>query len=208
MLEYFSSTHGARKGLADTALKTADSGYLTSKLADVAQNVVITMHDCGTTQGITKGVVYKGEEIERPFSESIRGRVSRNTITTITGEVIVEENEMITWEAGPQDRSAGRRQDHGPQPDDLPGRPGRLPALLRHGPGHRHPGRGRHGRRHHRRPVDRRAGHAAHDAHLPHRRRGQAARWKPATSSARKAGTVKLEQHQRRSSTTRANAWP
>ncbi len=54
VLEYFSSTHGARKGLADTALKTADSGYLTRKLADVAQNVVITMHDCGTTQGVTR----------------------------------------------------------------------------------------------------------------------------------------------------------
>src|SRR5262249_6809039 len=60
VLEYFSSTHGARKGLADTALKTADSGYLTRKLADVAQNVVITMHDCGTTQGVAKGIVYKG----------------------------------------------------------------------------------------------------------------------------------------------------
>jgi DNA-directed RNA polymerase subunit beta' len=99
VLEYFSSTHGARKGLADTALKTADSGYLTRKLADVAQNVVITMHDCGTTQGITKGVVYKGEEIERSLSEGIRGRVSRNNITTITGEVIVRENEMITWDS-------------------------------------------------------------------------------------------------------------
>jgi DNA-directed RNA polymerase subunit beta' len=98
VLEYFSSTHGARKGLADTALKTADSGYLTRKLADVAQNVVVTTEDCGTTQGVAKGVVYKGEEIERALSESIRGRVSRNTITTITGEVIVKENEMITWE--------------------------------------------------------------------------------------------------------------
>src|SRR6201993_124793 len=98
VLEYFSSTHGARKGLADTALKPADSGYLTRKLADVAQNVVVTMHDCGTTLGITKGVVYKGEEIERSLSEGIRGRVSRNNITTITGEVIVRENEMITWE--------------------------------------------------------------------------------------------------------------
>jgi DNA-directed RNA polymerase subunit beta' len=98
VLEYFSSTHGARKGLADTALKTADSGYLTRKLADVAQNVVVTLHDCGSTQGISKGVVYKGEEIERSLSESIRGRVSRNTITTITGEVIVRENEMITWD--------------------------------------------------------------------------------------------------------------
>jgi DNA-directed RNA polymerase subunit beta' len=98
VLEYFSSTHGARKGLADTALKTADSGYLTRKLADVAQNVVVTMHDCGTTQGITKGVVYKGEEIERSLSDSIRGRVSRNAITTITGEGIVKESEMITWD--------------------------------------------------------------------------------------------------------------
>ncbi len=98
VLEYFSSTHGARKGLADTALKTADSGYLTRKLADVAQNVVITQHDCETTRGVAKGVVYKGEEIERPMADSIRGRVSRNTITAITGETIVEENEMITWE--------------------------------------------------------------------------------------------------------------
>src|SRR5436305_13008831 len=89
VLEYFSSTHGARKGLADTALKTADSGYLTRKLADVAQNVVITMHDCGTTQGVSKSASYKGEEIERTLSESIRGRVSRNKITNpVTDEVI------------------------------------------------------------------------------------------------------------------------
>ncbi|WP_088259013.1 DNA-directed RNA polymerase subunit beta' [Fimbriiglobus ruber] len=97
VLEYFSSTHGARKGLADTALKTADSGYLTRKLADVAQNVVITMHDCGTTQGITKGIMYKGDEIDRPLYDAIRGRVSRNTIYHPTnGEPIVEENEMIS----------------------------------------------------------------------------------------------------------------
>src|SRR5207248_3436851 len=90
VLEYFSSTHGARKGLADTALKTADSGYLTRKLADVAQNVVITMEDCQSTQGVPKGVVYKGEEIERSLSESIRGRVSRNSIIDpVTDEVIV-----------------------------------------------------------------------------------------------------------------------
>jgi DNA-directed RNA polymerase subunit beta' len=99
VLEYFSSTHGARKGLADTALKTADSGYLTRKLADVAQNVVITSHDCGTTQGITKGVVYKGEEIERSLSESIRGRVGRtNIVNPVTDEVIIKENDLITWD--------------------------------------------------------------------------------------------------------------
>ena len=97
VLEYFSSTHGARKGLADTALKTADSGYLTRKLADVAQNVVITMHDCGTTQGITKGVIYRGEKVEVGLADSIRGRVSRaNIVNPITDEVIVEENELIT----------------------------------------------------------------------------------------------------------------
>ena len=97
VLEYFSSTHGARKGLADTALKTADSGYLTRKLADVAQNVVITQHDCGTTQGITKGVIYRGEKVEVSLADSIRGRVSRqNIVNPITDDVVVRENELVT----------------------------------------------------------------------------------------------------------------
>jgi DNA-directed RNA polymerase subunit beta' len=99
VLEYFSSTHGARKGLADTALKTADSGYLTRKLADVAQNVVITAEDCGTTQGVTKGVIYSGDEVVRHLNESIRGRVSRaDIIDPVTDKVIVAENELITIE--------------------------------------------------------------------------------------------------------------
>jgi DNA-directed RNA polymerase subunit beta' len=100
VLEYFSSTHGARKGLADTALKTADSGYLTRKLADVAQNVVITMEDCGTSQGITKGVIYKGEKVEVSLVQSVRGRVSRvNIVDPISDEVVIKENEMITLAA-------------------------------------------------------------------------------------------------------------
>jgi DNA-directed RNA polymerase subunit beta' len=99
VLEYFSSTHGARKGLADTALKTADSGYLTRKLADVAQNVVVTMLDCGTLNGITKGVVRKGDNIEVPLSRSIRGRVARdNIMSLIDDELIVAENDVITDE--------------------------------------------------------------------------------------------------------------
>lgn len=99
VLEYFSSTHGARKGLADTALKTADSGYLTRKLADVAQNVVVTIEDCGTTQGITKGIIYRGEKVEVGLAESIKGRVSRaNIVNPITDEVIVAENELITMD--------------------------------------------------------------------------------------------------------------
>ena len=77
VLEYFGSTHIARKGLAEMALKTADSGYLTRKLADVAQDVVVTMEDCGTSQGITKGAISRGEDVEVPLSQSIRGRVSR-----------------------------------------------------------------------------------------------------------------------------------
>ncbi len=100
VLEYFSSTHGARKGLADTALKTADSGYLTRKLADVAQNVVVTSFDCGTSQGVTKGVLYKGEKVEVSLSQAVRGRVSRvNIVNPITDEIIVRENEMITLDA-------------------------------------------------------------------------------------------------------------
>ena len=108
VLEYFSSTHGARKGLADTALKTADSGYLTRKLADVAQNVVITCHDCGTTQGVTKGVQYNGMEVERSLSEVVRGRVSRNSIIDPRDDaVIVAENEMITRDSARKIESLG-----------------------------------------------------------------------------------------------------
>lgn len=100
VLEYFSSTHGARKGLADTALKTADSGYLTRKLADVAQNVIISEQDCGTLQGITKSTVYKGEAVDVPLKQLIIGSTARDNIRNpITDEMIVHENEVITPEA-------------------------------------------------------------------------------------------------------------
>ncbi len=99
VLEYFSSTHGARKGLADTALKTADSGYLTRKLADVAQNVIVTCHDCGTVNGISKSAVYRGDRVEVPLYKIITGRVSLNNIVDlIKDEKIVKENELITEE--------------------------------------------------------------------------------------------------------------
>ncbi len=129
VLEYFSSTHGARKGLADTALKTADSGYLTRKLADVAQNVVITMDDCGTTQGISKAAIYKGEEIERtPERIDPRPGQPRHHHHRDTDEVIVGENEMITCEMARKIEAAGHRQDPGAQPDDLQAPARRLPA--------------------------------------------------------------------------------
>jgi DNA-directed RNA polymerase subunit beta' len=97
VLEYFSSTHGARKGLADTALKTADSGYLTRKLADVAQNVVINDDECGTLRGISKTATKKGDKYEVPLRRALKGRVARDTIVDlITDEEIVHENQMIT----------------------------------------------------------------------------------------------------------------
>ncbi|RMH30891.1 MAG: DNA-directed RNA polymerase subunit beta', partial [Planctomycetota bacterium] len=100
ILEYFSSTHGARKGLADTALKTADSGYLTRKLCDIAQSVIITEHDCGSKRGILKRAIYKGEQVDVPLRDQIIGRTSVNSIVNpVTDEVIVRANEMISPEA-------------------------------------------------------------------------------------------------------------
>jgi len=100
ILEYFSSTHGARKGLADTALKTADSGYLTRKLCDIAQSVIIGEVDCGSRRGIVKRAIYKGEEVDVPLRDQIVGRVSVNAIINpVTDETIVGENQMISAEA-------------------------------------------------------------------------------------------------------------
>ena len=108
VLEYFSSTHGARKGLADTALKTANSGYLTRKLIDVAQNVIIIERDCQTLQGITKSTVSRGEQSDLPLSQLIIGRTARDNIRNpITDEMIVRENEVITPEAGAKIEALG-----------------------------------------------------------------------------------------------------
>ena len=97
VLEYFSSTHGARKGLADTALKTADAGYLTRKLCDVAQSVIINERDCGATRGILKTALYKGEEVDVPLRDQIRGRVATASIVNpVTDEVILQKDEIIT----------------------------------------------------------------------------------------------------------------
>jgi len=97
VLEYFSSTHGARKGLADTALKTADSGYLTRKLADVAQNVIISEQDCGTLNSVEKEVWYKGAEVDRPLTECIHGRIAAQSIVDpLTDDYVVREGAIIT----------------------------------------------------------------------------------------------------------------
>ncbi|MDQ7779500.1 MAG: DNA-directed RNA polymerase subunit beta', partial [Planctomycetota bacterium] len=97
--EYFGSTHGARKGLADTALKTSDAGYLTRKVVDVAQCVTITTHDCGTIKGITKKALSRvaGDGFDVPLERLLIGRVARvNVVDPITDEIVVRENELIT----------------------------------------------------------------------------------------------------------------
>jgi len=99
VLEYFISTHGARKGLADTALKTADAGYLTRRLVDVAQEAVITKEDCGTLNGITVAAIVEGDELVVSLKERIIGRVALDSIVdVITDQVVVEAGEQITEE--------------------------------------------------------------------------------------------------------------
>lgn len=97
VLEYFISTHGARKGLADTALKTADSGYLTRRLVDVAQDVIIRDDDCGTDRGLKISALREGTEIIEHLEERLVGRYARKAIKhPETNEVIVAENDLIT----------------------------------------------------------------------------------------------------------------
>ena len=96
VLEYFNSTHGARKGLADTALKTANSGYLTRRLVDVAQDCIIIERDCGTERGLTVKAVIEGGEIIAPLSDRILGRTaSVDIVDPLSGEVIVPAGELI-----------------------------------------------------------------------------------------------------------------
>jgi DNA-directed RNA polymerase subunit beta' len=96
VLEYFISTHGARKGLADTALKTADAGYLTRRLVDVAQDVIITEDDCGTILGLNIGALKEGEEVIVSLGDRVLGRVTLEDVyDPISGDIIVEAGELI-----------------------------------------------------------------------------------------------------------------
>jgi DNA-directed RNA polymerase subunit beta' len=107
VLEYFVSTHGARKGLADTALKTADSGYLTRRLVDVAQDVIISEQDCGTVDGIYVGSIVEAGDIIEPLRDRIVGRVSLEKIKDYEGSVIVDVNQEITEELAIAIQAAG-----------------------------------------------------------------------------------------------------
>ena len=96
VLQYFISTHGARKGLADTALKTANSGYLTRRLVDIAQDVIVSENDCRTTDGITVSALIEGGEVIQPLEERILGRLAaENLHDPLTAEIIVKANEEL-----------------------------------------------------------------------------------------------------------------
>jgi len=107
VLQYFISTHGARKGLADTALKTADSGYLTRRLVDVAQDVIVSEQDCGTLDGIYVGSIVESGEIIEPLRDRIVGRVSLEKIKDYEGNVIVDVNGEITEDLAIAIQAAG-----------------------------------------------------------------------------------------------------
>ena len=108
VVEYFISTHGARKGLADTALKTADAGYLTRRLVDVAQDVTISEDDCGTFQGLEVSALKEGEDIVEPLADRIAGNVALESVyDPIDGELILAAGEMISEEAADAIENAG-----------------------------------------------------------------------------------------------------
>ena len=173
VIEFFISTNGARKGLADTALKTADAGYLTRRLVDIAQDVVINEDDCGTINGIDRRAIKDGEEIVEPLARPHRGaHLAR------AGQAPDHRRDDRRRERGDHrrdrrgDRGRGHRGGADPLRAHLRRAPRRLRQVLRPQPRHHGVSRDRRGGRHHRRPVHRPAGHAAHHAYLPHRRRG------------------------------------
>ena len=174
MLEYFISTHGARKGLADTALRTADSGYLTRRLVDVSQDVIIREADCGTDEWVELPI-----RTSEGLNKSLLGRIVAEAMhkplaSGKPGKTVVAEAGAVVTTALLEDLEAelgGRRHGPGSLGAQVPRRGRRVPGLLRHLPGHRRDVRDRRCGRHHRRAVDRRAGHPADDADVPHRRR-------------------------------------
>src|SRR5947209_7203628 len=108
VLEYFTSTHGARKGLADTALETADSGYLTRRLVDVSQDVIVSEYDCGTVKYIDAIPLVEGGDIIQSLRDRILGRVTAEDVRDpLSGEIIVQATSEITEEAAQKIEDAG-----------------------------------------------------------------------------------------------------
>jgi DNA-directed RNA polymerase subunit beta' len=109
VLEYFISTHGARKGLADTALKTADAGYLTRRLVDVAQDMIINEEDCGTIRGLSVGALKDGEDVIEPLADRVLGRVvAEDVVHPISNEILVEAGVLVDEEIAARIDEAAR----------------------------------------------------------------------------------------------------
>ena len=171
VLQYFISTHGARKGLADTALKTADAGYLTRRLVDVAQDVIVNEPDCGTIMGIDISALKEGEEIIESLSDRIRGPCDGGRRSRSHHRRYHCRGQPDAYVgSGRHRRGSRRRARQDPQRAHVRSQTRRVRAVLRNQPGHGPVGREGRGGRRHRRAVHRRAGNAAHAANLPHRR--------------------------------------
>ena len=132
VLQYFVSTHGARKGLADTALKTANSGYLTRRLVDVSQDVIVTEADCGTLDGLYVGALIEGGEIIEKMGDRILGRVALDdVIDPVNSEVLVQAGRRNHRRSRQDDRRSRYRPRSHPLRAHLPKQEGHLRSLLR-----------------------------------------------------------------------------
>ena len=172
VLEYFNSTHGARKGLADTALKTANSGYLTRRLVDVAQDCIITQDDCGTKLGIKMRAIIDAGTVVASLGSRILGRTACDDVKDASGKVIVKRGTLMEENSRRSDPPGRRRRSEDPLGADLRARQRHLRQVLRPRSRPRHAGQPRRSGRRHCGAVDRRARHAVDHANVPHRRRG------------------------------------
>ena len=156
VLQYFISTHGARKGLADTALKTANSGYLTRRLVDVTQDLVVTEDDCGTTAGFAMKALVEGGEVVEPLRERILGRVVvADVINPDTQDVLYEAGYLLDEDAVDTIEALGIDEVRVRTPLTCETRYGLCAKCYGRDLGSRHPGQCRRGGRCHCRPVDR-----------------------------------------------------
>ena len=176
VLEYFNSTHGARKGLADTALKTANSGYLTRRLVDVAQDCIITQDDCGTKLGIKMRAIVDAGTVVASLGSRILGRTACEDVRDSSRQGDHQARYADGREPSGCHPSGWRAGGEDPLGADLRARQRHLRHVLRPRSRPRHAGQPRRSGRRHRGAVDRRAGHPAHHAHLPHRWCGAAQR--------------------------------
>ena len=171
VLEYFTSTHGARKGLADTALKTANSGYLTRRLVDVAQDCIVRQEDCGTSNSIHAGNAVNDGEIVAPIGERILGRVAaEDVIDPRTKKTMLKRNTLIDELKAELIEKSGIQSVRIRSPADMRGRRRRVRRVLWPGSCAWHQGEHRRGDWHYCGPIDRGTWHPVDDADVSYRR--------------------------------------